>query len=232
MDQMLSFQIMDDLNQNPILKNMVSSLISNPFLIEKMIYILTIIKYNTLVRNQVQSQLQVSPINFQNMNQNLMMNNISSNPMMSVASMNNPRESGDYCNPINYQGMNQNPMININPFLEPNFNTSNPMMLMMNSMNKPKESEDSPKDNWISVIFRDGGIEEEKFSYEISCNKIEKVSDLIERYRIKSGDRDLSKIFVYNAKKLNSSLTIDEAGLLNNANVFVVRTKGINEKKA
>ena len=147
MDQMLSFQIMDELNQNPILKNMVSSLISNPFLIEKMIYILTIIKYNTLVRNQVQSQLQVSPINFQNMNQNLMMNNISSNPMMSVASMNKPRESGDYCNPINYQGMNQNPMININPFLEPNFNTSNPMMLMMNSMNKPKESEDSPKDN-------------------------------------------------------------------------------------
>ena len=225
---------MDDLNQNPILKNMVSSLISNPFLIEKMINIFTIIKYNTLVRNQVQSQLQVSPINFQNMNQNLMMNNISSNPMMSLASMNKPIESGDYCNPINIQGMNQNPMMSINPILEPNFNTSNPMMMMMmDSMNKPKESEDSQKDNCISVIFRSsGGIEEEKFVYTISCNKEEKVSDLIERYRIKSGDRDLSKKFIFNAKYLNSSLTIDEEGLLNNSNIFVVRTKEINEKKA
>ena len=231
MDQLLSFQIMDDLNQNPILKNMVSSLISNPFLIEKMIYILTIIKYNTLVRNQVQSQLQVSPINFQNMNQNLMMNNIPSNPMMSLASMNKPIESGDYCNPINIQGMNQNPMMSINPILEPNFNTSNPMM-MMDSMNKPKEIEDSQKDNCISVVFRSGGIEEEKFVYTISCNRKEKVSDLIEKYRIKSGDRDLSKKFVFNAKILDFSLTIDEAGLHNNSHIFVVRTKEINEKKA
>ena len=228
MDQMLSFQIMDDLNQNPILKNMVSSLISNTFLIEKMIYILTIIKYNTLVRNQVQSQLQVSPINFQNMNQNLMMNNIPSNPMMSVASMNKPRESGDYCNPINIQGMNQNPMMSINPILEPNFNTSNPMMMMMmDSMNKPKESEDSQKDNCISVIFRASG----KNKIVILGNRKEKVSNLIEKYRIKSGDRDLSKKFIFNAKALNCSLTLEEAEIDNNSNVFVVEIKSIDEKK-
>ena len=212
MDQMLSFQIMDELNQNPILKNMVSSLICNPFLIEKMIYILTILKYNTLVRNQVQSNLQVSPINYQRMNQNLMMNinpmldpnyNISNqNPMMNVNLMNKPKDSEDSQNPINYQGMNQNPM-----------------MTMIDLMNKPKE---------ISIAFRKEG---QNGPIYIQCNINEKVSDLIEKYRIKCGDRDLSKKFIFNAKFLNFSLTLEEAGLTNNSNVFVIKVKGIKEEE-
>ena len=211
MDQMLSFQIMDELNQNPILKNMVSSLICNPFLIEKMIYILTILKYNTLVRNQVQSNLQVSPINYQRMNQNLMMNinpmldpnyNIpNQNPMMNVNLMNKPKDSEDSQNPINYQGMNQNPM------------------KMIDLMNNPKE---------ISITFRQGGQNIHiipKISIQFNIN--EKVSDLIEKYRIKSGDRDLSKKFIFNAENLNFSLTLEEAGLTNNSNVFVIKVNCI-----
>ena len=209
MDQMLSFQIMDELNQNPILKNMVSSLICNPFLIEKMIYILTILKYNTLVRNQVQSNLQVSPINYQRMNQNLMMNinpmldpnyNISNqNPMMNVNLMNKPKDSEDSQNPINYQGMNQNPM------------------KMIDLMDNPKE---------ISILFRQAGLNEHTISnISIQCNINEKVSNLIEKYRIKTGDRDLSKKFIFNAENLNFSLTLEEAGLTNNSNIFVVKVK-------
>jgi len=80
-NKMFSMQIMGELNQNPILKNMVSSLIFNPFLIEKMINILTILKYNPSVRNQIQSNLnlQLSPLNYQGMNQNLNMNEHKSN---------------------------------------------------------------------------------------------------------------------------------------------------------
>ena len=169
-NQMLSLKIMDKLNQNPILKNMISSLISNPFLIEKMIYILTILKYNPLVRNQIQSSLnhQVSPLNYQEMNQNLMMN--------------------------------------------------------VDLMNKPKEIEDSQKDKYITVIFRKSGESIGPPIY-IQCTRDEKVSDWIEKYRNKSGDRDLSIAFVANAKKLNYSLTVEEQGLTNNINIFVVKVK-------
>ena len=191
-NQILSLQIMDELNQNPILKNMITSLIFNNFLIEKMIYILTILKYNPLIRNQIQSNLnlQVSPLNFQGMNPNLMMS--------------------------------------INQMVEPNFNISAPNQMMnVDSMNKRKESEDSQKDNYISVIFRQNGARRNDKIPPITtilCNRNEKVSDLIEKYRIKIGDRALSEKFIYNAKPLNFSLTLEEVGLCNNSSIFVVST--------
>ena len=61
----------------------------------------------------------------------------------------------------------------------------------------------------------------------IQCQLNERVSDLIQRYRTKSGDRDPSKKFIFNAKNLNQSLTIEEAGITNNGNIFVVTTQGI-----
>ena len=187
-NKMFSLQIMGELNQNPILKNMVSSLIFSPFLIEKMINILLILKYNPSVRNQIQSNLDL-------------------------------QES-----PLNYQGMNQNFNMNINPMVETNYNISNlnPMM-NVDLMRKPKENEDSQINNYITVVFRKSG---ENSFISILCNINEKVSDLIEKYRIKTGDRDLSEIFIYNAKNLKFSLTLEEAGLYNNSNIFVVQTKG------
>ena len=59
----------------------------------------------------------------------------------------------------------------------------------------------------------------------------EKVSELIKRYRTKTGDDDTTKKFIFNAKALNESLSVAEAGLANNLNVFVVRTKGIKGAK-
>ena len=55
----------------------------------------------------------------------------------------------------------------------------------------------------------------------------DKVSKIIERYRRQSGDKDLSKKFIFNAFASNPDLTAAEAGLSNNANIFVVATKGI-----
>ena len=54
----------------------------------------------------------------------------------------------------------------------------------------------------------------------------DKVSKIIERYRRQSGDKDLSKKFIFNAIA-NPGLTAAEAGITNNANIFVVATKGI-----
>jgi len=56
-NQMLSFQIMNELNQNPILKSMISFLIDNTILIEKMVNILSLLKNNPLVRKDIKSNL-------------------------------------------------------------------------------------------------------------------------------------------------------------------------------
>ena len=53
----------------------------------------------------------------------------------------------------------------------------------------------------------------------------EKVSEIIEKYRNKSGDHDPHKKFIFNAKPLNHSLTLAQAGIINNANIFVIKTK-------
>ena len=59
----------------------------------------------------------------------------------------------------------------------------------------------------------------------IYCKPYEKVSEIIKRYRNKASDFEDNKKFIFNAKELNQSLTADEAGILNNANIFVVLVK-------
>ena len=56
----------------------------------------------------------------------------------------------------------------------------------------------------------------------------EKVATLIERYRNKAGDRDQTKKFIFNDKNLNPSLSLAEAGIAHNSNIFVVTTKGVH----
>ena len=61
----------------------------------------------------------------------------------------------------------------------------------------------------------------------VQCNPEEKVSDIIEKYRNKVNDYDDSKKFIFNARNLNPSLSLVEAGIKNNSNIFVCRIKGI-----
>ena len=79
----------------------------------------------------------------------------------------------------------------------------------------------------ITIIFRRDPHEQPSPPTMIQCMPEDKVSDMIEKYRIKSGDRDTTKKFIFNAHALNPSLKLIEAGITNNANVFVVVTKGI-----
>jgi len=48
----------------------------------------------------------------------------------------------------------------------------------------------------------------------------EKVSELIKKYRAKARDNDASKKFTFNAKALNESFSVAEAGLANNIIFF------------
>ena len=79
----------------------------------------------------------------------------------------------------------------------------------------------------IKVIFRAGSNRIESKPITVECSPNEKVNDVIERYRNLSNDRDTTKKFIFNAFALNPSLTIAEAGMANDSNVFVLATKGI-----
>ena len=76
----------------------------------------------------------------------------------------------------------------------------------------------------IDVIFRTSGFNEnDPFSKVlIKCSFDEQIKEVIKRYRdITNKNTDKYK-FIFNARNLNQSLTVAEAGLTQNANIFVV----------
>ena len=81
--------------------------------------------------------------------------------------------------------------------------------------------------NNIRIIFRNHSKNQPPTV--IQCSLKEKVFEAIEKYRVESGDYESAK-FIYNAKVLNPSFTLEEEHLINNANIFALRI-GINKKK-
>ena len=74
------------------------------------------------------------------------------------------------------------------------------------------------------VLFRRSNIES-PIPIIISFSGNEKVSELIQAYRTKSGDNDDTKKFIFNAKVININLTANEAGLTDGCNIFVIKFK-------
>ena len=73
------------------------------------------------------------------------------------------------------------------------------------------------------IIFRkSGAVGQASNPIMVQCMPDEKVSEIIEKYRSKSGDRDPTKKFIFNARPISQTLTVAETGLSNNANIFVV----------
>ena len=95
--------------------------------------------------------------------------------------------------------------------------------------NNYKDKDTVLEDNsQISIIFRRSGASKaSEQPIMIQCSRKDKVSDVIKKYRNESQDFDETKKFIYNAIQLNPSLTLEEANMCNNANVFVVVTQGI-----
>ena len=100
-----------------------------------------------------------------------------------------------------------------------------------NTSNQPQSqvqtNDSGARGEGISVIFRKSGEGQQGPPIIIQCTKEEKLSDVIEKYRNKSNDRDDSKKFIFNAKQLNLNITVGQAGLTDNANIFVVTTRGV-----
>ena len=135
--------------------------------------------------------------------------------------------------------INQNNSFDANPFMiQPNnlfINQQQQMMqqqmihqrMMQMQQQQQQQAEAAKRGQGFSVIFRKPIVTGQEVIIMIQCTPNDKVSDIIEKYRNKANDRDNTKKFIFNARNLNTSLSVAEAGITNNANIFVVATKGI-----
>ena len=84
-------------------------------------------------------------------------------------------------------------------------------------------------DNNINVMFKVRGIgnREDIGQINIQIQADEQVSELIKKYRAKTGDTEIKKKFIFNAKALNPVLSCSEAGLYNNSIVQVLNTRDV-----
>ena len=89
----------------------------------------------------------------------------------------------------------------------------------LSSINLLQENIFNEMEVGISVIFRYSSTNMPPIL--IQCFPNEKVSDVIKKFRLKSGNYSKSLKFIFNAIKLNQVLTVAEAGLTNNCNIFV-----------
>ena len=102
-----------------------------------------------------------------------------------------------------------NPMINPNNIMQ-NIFMQQQMMNQLLNIQKQKEKFD------LQVIFQKNSL-----SIVVSCNFNEKMQNVIERYRNKSGDRDMEEIFYFDAKQINPSKTVEETKLNDLSKIYV-----------
>ena len=118
---------------------------------------------------------------------------------------------------------------NINNMMN-NFNNMN--NLINNNINPMMRNTNIKIDQYLNnpvfftVFFRESSIVfKNKNPIMVNVKEDEKISDIIQKYREKSSNYDDNLKFIFNAKDLINSLTAAEAGLTNNANIFVVKTR-------
>ena len=182
----------------------------------------------------------IGQMGFGNNNQIIPQQNGVNNPMGMVNQINPNIPQQQPINQINPQFLGNNGMINNNSFQQMILQ----QQMVQQQINAAQEANKKAQINQIlnnmiqgtgnnspvnqssqqgfSVIFRVGGNAGQGFnSIIIQCLPNEKVSEMIEKYRARSGDWDPTKTFTFNAKRLAPSLTLAEAGISNNANIFV-----------
>ena len=92
-----------------------------------------------------------------------------------------------------------------------------------NNINMPNP----PNPNYITIYFKLQSLNGPDLDpYTIKCSLDDKVSTIIQKFRIKAKDFDvLHEKFIFNGKRLNETLTAAESGLVNFAVVFVINDR-------
>jgi len=142
--------------------------------------------------------------NMQLINNNMMENNMLNNNINNINNMINNNMMNNNINDIN--NMINNNMMNLNNIIPP--------MIEFNMNNNP------PDKNYynLNIVFRKNGK-----TFLVNCKENEIISNLIKKYREKANDYEDNLCFIYNAKDLNQYNTVAEAGLVNNANILVLK---------
>ena len=188
-----------------------------------------------------------------NMNQNMMSQNMNNMGLMNnpINSMPNLNNNGTLMGNSNNMMGNQIYMPNTNPMM--NMNNMNNMMNMnmaqmsqqlqnqyqnqlqnMNSnmginnpvLNQSQEIKTPESNNFITLVFRTSN-QTDDLPVKIQCLKSDLLSSVFEKYRNKANDKDMTKKFIFNAKQLDKTMTVGEAGLYEGSTIFVVTTENI-----
>ena len=97
-----------------------------------------------------------------------------------------------------------------------------------NNINKDIEHSNKFLSNFesaqIKVIFRQANG---RFASCVFCLPEEKIANVIDKYRNKSGDYNPYKRFIFNSKDLSQELTVNEVGISNNSNIFIINSSNI-----
>ena len=100
---------------------------------------------------------------------------------------------------------------------------------MMNQRMEVNNFEDKQKNEGSEILinFRRNNPTFEKQLIKIYANPEDRVSTIIKKYRKEGNDYDEDRRFIFNSRILYPSVSLREAGITNNSNVFVVVTKGV-----
>ena len=125
-----------------------------------------------------------------------------------------------------YQMKMMNPMNNqMNQMIMTQMNQMN--QIKNNSPDLNKDSNENILNQEINVLFNHNNSESIPLN-TIQCTLSDKVSDIIQKYRNKTLDKETTDIFVYNGKALDLNMTASEAGLNNQAIINVITTKNVS----
>ena len=180
-------------------------------------------------RNGFNNYFKNSYMNNYNYSNN--MNNYNnSNNMINYNYSNSMNNYNNFNNMNNYNNSNMMNNYNMNSMNNNNMNNMNQMfnnMSLNNYNNYNPQFEHEIQSKEFSVIFiAVGATLKAEAPIIVQTTPEEKVSAIIEKYRNMANDHDKNRKFIYNAKNLNPNLTVGEAGITNNANIFVIKTKG------
>ena len=206
--------------------------------------------FNPMMNNQNNMMDQNNMMNQNNMmmnNQNGMMMNNQNNMMMNNQNnmmMNNPNNMmmNQMMNPAMMQ-QNQNMMNQLRMQQQMQQNMWNPQAMMqqqqqqnaiLQSMIQQQQQNNnqvntSTNPNFITIRFKLQLRRDQNNEFSIHCTLNDKVSEVISRFRTKAQDvEDLKhEKYIFNAKRLNETLTVAEAGMSNNSVVYVINDRDL-----
>ena len=166
---------------------------------------------NNMIDNMMNNNLNNNMMN-NNINNNMMNNNLNNNNNM----MNNNMINNNMNNIIDENQMKQQ-MFQQQMMAQPQMMNQQTMM----SMSKlPKTVVNNFNNNVYSITFKQSNGQ--GVPIMMQCFPDEKISSIIEKYRILSGDDNPNCKFVFNSNMLNPNLNIEESGIRDNDEIFII----------